>query len=296
MKLVVPGGGLAPTVSKETFGHVPPASGSTALSGSPPKGSLQPPAFGADKRDHAQDAPHKEGAVAVPLPNRLGIQFSADAEARFLSHHDTMRLMARAARRARLPVAYSGGFNPRPRLSLPLPRPVGIAGRQELLVLELAEPMDADEAIQRLAGQMPQGLVMGRPVELTSKRSPQAESADYALPIAADVADAVAARLAQLAAESAWPCTRPQGHPGDRRGQASSERQLDLRELITRLAFDGETLTFTLVPRQQVWARVDEVLALLGLDLGLRASVIRTSICWQGNPDPSTEATDGTQE
>jgi radical SAM-linked protein len=234
------------------------------------------------------------------LPNRLGIQFSVDAEARFLSHHDTMRLMARAARRAGLPVAYSGGFNPRPRLSLPLPRPVGIAGRQELLVLELAEPIESDQVVARLAAQVPAGLKIDSSALLAHKRAPQAESADYELPIPADQAERLTQRLRELETEPTWPCTRRENPPAQtspgRRASAHPSRCLELRELVMRLSFDGRTLSFTLAPRQQVWARVDEVLALVGLDAALRASITRTTIRWQSEQDPARGATDGTQE
>jgi hypothetical protein len=65
---------------------------------------------------------------------------------------------------------------------------------------------------------------------------------------------------------------------------------------VSQLAFDGRRLAFTLVSRRQVWARVDEVLALVGLDGALRASVIRTLVRWRSEQDPSNIATDGTQE
>ena len=212
-----------------------------------------------------------------------------DSEARFLSHHDTMRLMAQAGQRARLPMAYTGGFNPRPRLSLPLPRPVGIAGRSELLVLELAEPADAADAVGRLARQMPEELSLLGPTALPGRRAPQAEAADYELTIAPQAAAALADRLEELAGQPQWPCTRQDGH--------HAYRRLELRELVKGLAFDGRALSFTLAPQGQIWARVDEVLALLHLPATDRAGVTRTAIRWrpQGE-DPGIPATNGTKD
>jgi radical SAM-linked protein len=223
-----------------------------------------------------------------------------DAEARFLSHHDMMRLMARAARRAGLPVAYSGGFNPRPRLSLPLPRPVGIAAREELMTLELTEPIESDQVIARLSAQVPGGMKIDSSAALTTKRAPQAESADFELPIGLDQAERLTQRLTELETQPTWPCTRLENQPAQssphRHGRSHGSRQLELRELVMRLTFDGHTLAFTLAPRQQVWAKVDEVLALLGLDAALRASVTRTKVRWIAEPAPSSPATDDTEE
>jgi radical SAM-linked protein len=241
----------------------------------------------------------REGVVAVPLPDRLGIQFSVDAEARFLSHHDTMRLMAHAAERARVPVAYSGGFNPHPKLSLPLPRPVGVAGHGELLALELAEPMADHQVVAALAAQMPEGIAILHSVVLPDKWPLQPMSADYELPLAADEPTGLAERLSSLETQPSWPCTRQEFSENSgaaRRGQQGRSRQLELRELVTRLSLEGQKLAFTLISRQQVWARVDEVLVLVGLQARERSRVIRTAIHWQSGQRPSSQATDGTQE
>ncbi len=63
---------------------------------------------------------------------RILVQFSVRGDVRFVSHHDLMRVLGRAARRAGLPVAMSEGFNPRPRISLLLARGVGVASDAEL--------------------------------------------------------------------------------------------------------------------------------------------------------------------
>lgn len=67
-------------------------------------------------------------------------------------------MFARASVRANLPTRQTEGFNPRPRLSLPLPRPVGIASGAERLVIELTEPIEPCDLIERLAPHMPEGI------------------------------------------------------------------------------------------------------------------------------------------
>jgi radical SAM-linked protein len=69
-----------------------------------------------------------------------------------------IRMFSRALARAELPIRYSEGFNPHPRISLPLPRPVGIASNAERLVLELTGAVPPPDLKHRLQGQMPRGI------------------------------------------------------------------------------------------------------------------------------------------
>ncbi len=65
------------------------------------------------------------GAAAAPCGAgrlRAALEFALAGDLRFLAHHDELRLLTRALVRAGWPLAYSQGFNPRPRLVLPLPR------------------------------------------------------------------------------------------------------------------------------------------------------------------------------
>ena len=62
---------------------------------------------------------------------RILAQLSIRGDIRFISHHDLMRVLGRAARRAGLPVAMSEGFNPRQKISVLLARPVGVASESE---------------------------------------------------------------------------------------------------------------------------------------------------------------------
>src|SRR3990172_12933571 len=102
-----------------------------------------------------QDAPPREGGRY-----RWLFAYSIDGDLRFISHHDTLRLFRRALARADLPVRHSEGFNPHPRLMIPLPRPVGVASCAEVIVVETERPIDPDDALQRLERQTPEGIAM----------------------------------------------------------------------------------------------------------------------------------------
>ena len=103
----------------------------------------------------------KENGVSPPGERyRWMFVFAIGGDLRFISHHDTLRLFRRALARADLPVRFSEGFNPHPRIMIPLPRPVGIASRAEALVVETVGLIDPDDALRRLQEHTPENIRM----------------------------------------------------------------------------------------------------------------------------------------
>ncbi len=89
---------------------------------------------------------------------RLRFGFSKTGSLAWISHLDILRLLDRALRRGGLPVSFSGGFHPLPRLQVALPLPLGVEGAGEWLDLTLCRPMEAEEAREVLQRQLPEGL------------------------------------------------------------------------------------------------------------------------------------------
>lgn len=89
---------------------------------------------------------------------RLRIRFSRGEELKFISHLDTTRLCERAFRRARIPLAYSEGFNPHPRISLAAPLAVGITSDAELMDVFLAKPVSPHWFTTAVTQQLPAGI------------------------------------------------------------------------------------------------------------------------------------------
>lgn len=75
-----------------------------------------------------------------------------------LSHLDIQRTLQRAMRRADIPLRYSKGFNPHPELHFATALPTGARGMWEWFDVELEEPMDTEDFVQALNGQLPEGL------------------------------------------------------------------------------------------------------------------------------------------
>ncbi|KAA0245543.1 MAG: DUF2344 domain-containing protein [Candidatus Brocadia sp. AMX2] len=89
---------------------------------------------------------------------KIRIRFHKLGDIRFISHHDLMKVFERAIRRANIPIAMSKGFNPHPKLSIPIALSVGIAGKDEVLELELPESMPPEILAERLGRQLPKGI------------------------------------------------------------------------------------------------------------------------------------------
>jgi radical SAM-linked protein len=77
---------------------------------------------------------------------------------KFLGHLDVTRALLRAFRRARLPLAYSQGFNPKPRVQFGPALAVGIESVAEMLELELTAPIEAATTLEAINGSLPAGL------------------------------------------------------------------------------------------------------------------------------------------
>ena len=188
--------------------------------------------------------------------------FAVTGDLRFLSHHDLMRLMARAVARAGLPVKSTEGFNPRPKLSLALPKPVGVASTTELLIAEFDPPVDGERLAATLNDQFPSGARVVRCRPLGPGKPPQVQSADYELALTNEDAEAVAARLDELGRMDRWVLTR---RTKARRGPKTVEKNVDIRSSVRDLRLEGRTLRFALANAPTGTARCGELLGLLGL-------------------------------
>ena len=225
---------------------------------------------------------------------KVAIRFAIEGDLRFISHRDTMRLFERALARSRVPVKFSGGFNPKPRLSLPLPRSVGIASEADLVVLELSEPVDAEHVRRRLAPQMPAGLRLQEAWPVASSGAIQPSEVDYSVDLPPDSAGQVAARTAALMAEREWCIDRDSsgGKPA---------RRIDLRALLKEAGVDGNALHWTVRVDPKGGARPAEILTAVGLDAPLWLHrVRRTRVTWTGRndqePERSETCSDGADE
>ena len=94
----------------------------------------------------------------APPVQRLRIRYAKRGRMRFTSHRDFSRAFERAVFRARIPMAYSSGFNPHPRISYAGAAPTGSASEAEYLEIGLAQVVRPDDVRRDLAEALPDGL------------------------------------------------------------------------------------------------------------------------------------------
>jgi radical SAM-linked protein len=135
---------------------------------------------------------------------RLRIRFTRGEEVKFISHLDIMRLWQRALNRAGVPLAYSEGFNPHPRMSLAAPLALGVTSETELMDIVLAKWSSPHSFTAAASRQLPAGIeiqqVQNIPVTLPSLQS-QVRYAEYKVELEngkghRDAASAIARLLA----------------------------------------------------------------------------------------------------
>jgi radical SAM-linked protein len=89
---------------------------------------------------------------------RVRIRFAKLGRVRWTSHRDVARMWERALRRARLPVAYTGGFSPRPQLSFGLALPTGCESVAEYLDAVFDAELDPELVAESVGAQLPGGV------------------------------------------------------------------------------------------------------------------------------------------
>ncbi len=98
----------------------------------------------------------QEGRVISPI--RIRARVFKLGEARFLSHLEMVMAIHRAANRANLPLLYSQGFHPLPKISFEGALPLGVESLAERAEFELSEPIRTEAFMEKLNGELPEGL------------------------------------------------------------------------------------------------------------------------------------------
>jgi radical SAM-linked protein len=204
-------------------------------------------------------AAHQEG-LAGSAATRLRITFAKTASMRYTSHLDLHRTWERTVRRAKLPLAYSQGYNRRPRLQLAMALPLGYTSECELLDAWFETALELPAARSALERAAPPGLQVLSVDEVDLREPPlqtRVWSAVYSVTLLDPVPDLGSRLAALLGAQSL---------PRERRGKA-----YDLRPLVEALSQmtpdeDGRAcLHMQLAAREGHTGRPDEVLLALGI-------------------------------
>ena len=196
---------------------------------------------------HAQPiaAPEKPEYMTLLPVERWRIRLKKVNDLRFISHLDWMRMIHRAVRRANLPIAYTQGFNPKPKVSFGPPLPLFSQGLNEAVDLYFREPLrqPAEVLVARLNEFLPEDSSAFEAVEVTLQ-DPSIDSAIQAIEYTVQwtCADPGSGRMMQE--RLAWFLSQDSVELEVETKRGS--KRVDLRPGIESAALceDGTTLTF----------------------------------------------------
>ena len=188
---------------------------------------------------------------------RIQITFSKKGALRYTGHLDLHKLWERAARRAELPLAYSQGFHPQPKMSIAAALPLGFSSRCEVLDMRLEQDISLDGLADKLNGTMPEGI---RVIDIaqTDDRAPalqtQVVSAEYEVTSKESTFGSELKRKLDTVMET------------ESIIRTRRKKEYDLRPLIERLELVSDSKLFMkLTAKEGATGRPEEVLDVLGI-------------------------------
>lgn len=112
---------------------------------------------------------------------KFRLQFTKYGDMKYVSHLDLIRLFTRIFHRADLPLAYSEGFNPHPKMSVLLPLSVGFESSCEYIDVEFRDGVGMLDCMKKLKGKLPLGMEIPQITQLneTSKKAKAIRYASY---------------------------------------------------------------------------------------------------------------------
>lgn len=196
---------------------------------------------------------------------RLRVTFGKGEQVKYITHLDLIRLWERAFRRAGLPLLYSQGFTPHPKIAIAAPLAVGVTSEGELMDVELERRVNTVYCLKRLIPQLPPGIeILG--IQEVSPRLPSLQStvrfAEYRVRVITEESlPHLQGRIALIMQATSLPRERPRD---------KEIRRYDLRPLIRDLWIHSfqpgaAILGMLLQTDERATGRPDEVLAAMDL-------------------------------
>jgi radical SAM-linked protein len=204
------------------------------------------------------------------------IRFRVRELVRYLSHAETMRVFQRACVRANIPVAFSKGFNPHQKMSLVLPRSVGIESDDEILCLGIREnaEIDAESLKTGLKTELPEGIEIVSAEIRRSKDAPVPQSVKYRLRLRGDRKPAQ--EIERILTSEMLVIVRTSG-------ESTKTKSIDIRPFIKSIDNKAENIMVECAISPAGTIRVDEILDLLKVGpQDLAEPVKRVKVEWKG--------------
>lgn len=167
----------------------------------------------------------------LPVVQKLRVRYAKRGRLRFTSHRDFARAFERAVRRAGVPIGFSSGFSPHPKISYANAAPTGSASEAEFLEIGLTESREPDDVREALDAALPPGLdivdvVVAGPGSLADRL----EASEWLIELPGTAAQPLSAAVTSFLAADAITVDRM-----TKRGL----RAIDIRGPVVALTADG---------------------------------------------------------
>ena len=254
-------------------------------SAEPRGGSPDEPPGGADIIETVESQSDRGGGLVEPSRSpAVLVEFDVQGPLRFLSHAEMLRLFQRACVRAGIRVRHSQGFNPHPKMSLPLPRTVGVQSEGDVLFtwvesgpgdLGSGRPVDPRAFGEALGRQLPDGCRITA-VRLSDRKSPpRPVGASLVIPFG---------RSSRPAGRQAAIADLMEGEDiivNRRSDRADRSKQTNIRPFLESFEFGSDSVTVWYAITEAGTVRLEEVLELLAVaPETLAGPVVRKDIRW----------------
>lgn len=186
------------------------------------------------------------------------VNYEVKGSLAFLSHLEIMRLWQRAILRSGLPVAWTNGFNPRPKLSLGPARGVGIEGCSEYFDVSFDKDVEAPKLVKKLNAILPEGIFILGVREIfpgTKMLEAVINEAVYKVTFLNGLPADAEQKVADFIAANQVPFTResPKG-----------SKEIDLRAFVNGIDIQGEAMYLSVKTGTAGSIRVPELLTVFG--------------------------------
>ncbi len=202
--------------------------------------------------DRAQNTEHRTQTLKPAhraintVPSKMRIKFSKTGHMRYLSHSELMTTLLRAMRRAMIPVAYSEGFHPHPKISFGPALPSGVEGINEFFDIEMTAILKPDDFLKRMNSVLPDGLILITALMISKKEN--------------SLNDFFARYEYEVAIDSSWE-TRINSFMGKETCEViRKNKTIDIRPMVEEIIIDGDTLRIMLANSEKANVRLLEVM------------------------------------
>jgi radical SAM-linked protein len=188
------------------------------------------------------------------VPYRVRLRFAKRGDLRFISHRDLARLMERLFNRAGVSVQLSEGFHPKPRMMFPSALALGVVGKNEILEVDLAQPLSEAELVAKLNAATQPGIEFHSAEVLPpGSKKAQPRWQVYHVRVPGDLLSQVRENLTALLADDTRAIQR-EGHPPMR-----------VADFVQQLGLEEDRLSLTLRMTSDAGLRPRDILTELGI-------------------------------